>query len=245
MRLPVFTWVLDHSEERLGNRLVLLALAEHAHDDGTKAYPSNATLMKRTRLSERAVRDALRALERSNAVECYETLRNGTKVYRIVGPFNVNGGSPRRGQNPPGAESGSQTAPEPSVTRQKRSSSSKRAGRAPTMIGGKRVTDDEESFALSVLAIFNAVSGKRFGSKEALGKIILRHREHPDLAAEDHERIIREQFERPWWSGDPSPAVIYGNGEVFDRALNGVRGGDSVRQNGQDSGNEARRYTRD
>lgn len=106
------------------------------------------------------------------------------------------------------------------------SSSSKsaraRVGRAPDMIARKKVTGDEEHFALAVLAIFNEVSGKTFGSQQAVGKLVLRHREHPELTLEDHRRIIVGQFERPWWKGDPSVNVIYGNGDIFDNALNGV-----------------------
>lgn len=103
-----------------------------------------------------------------------------------------------------------------------RESSSPRTGRAPTSISSKKVTAGEEQFALSVLTVFNEVSGKSFGSKEALKKIILRHREHPELTVDDHRRIIERQFKRPWWKGDPSVSVVYGNGDVFDRALNGV-----------------------
>lgn len=109
-------------------------------------------------------------------------------------------------------------------------STRKRSGRAPTRVNGKNVTPDEEQFAITVLGIFNEISGRKFGSKEALGKIVLRHREHPELDIERHRGIITQQFEHPWWKGDPSPSVIYGNGDVFDRALNGVRG------NGHDVG---------
>lgn len=111
------------------------------------------------------------------------------------------------------------------------SSSSKsahaRVGRAPATISRKQVTGDEEHFALEVLAIFNEVSGRNFGSQEAIRKIILRHREHPKLSLKEHRGIIEGQFARPWWTGDPSVNVIYGNGDVFDRALNGVGRGPS------------------
>lgn len=104
------------------------------------------------------------------------------------------------------------------------SSSAKRQGRAPSQVSGKRVTAEEEQFALDVLAAFNEISGRKFGSKEALGKIVLRHREHPELSVAEHRSVIEQQFEKPWWKGDPSVSVVYGNGDVFDRALNGVRG---------------------
>lgn len=234
MSLPVFTWVLDYSDERLGNRLVLLALAEFAHDDGSKAYPSNATLMRRTRLSERAVRACLRSLEESGSIRFERELPSKTRVYTIAGPFNGGADSAgREGRILPqgGAANGSDSAPDPSSTRQPtRSSSSTAKGRVPTSVDGKNVTAAEGDLAVAVLGVFSAVATEHsdrafsFGSKEAAKKVILRHREHPDLDLAAHEAIIRGQFEHPWWKGDPSPSVVYGNGDVFDRALNGVRG---------------------
>lgn len=77
-------WVLDHSEARLGARLVLLALAEFAHDDGSKAYPKVETLMRRSGLSERAVQYALRRLIRDGEIEQTGTSPSGTIVYRVL-----------------------------------------------------------------------------------------------------------------------------------------------------------------
>lgn len=92
----------------------------------------------------------------------------------------------------------------------------------PKSVGGKKVTRDEVVTATAILDSFNEVSGRRFSGKEWLTMIVRRMREHPDVALEGHQEIIRDQFERPWWKGDPSPAVIYSKGSVFDQALNGV-----------------------
>jgi hypothetical protein len=147
----------------------------------------------------------------------------------------------RRDAAPPPDESdgGGRTgaAPKSETSSSQRSSSTRK--RAPASLNRVKVTAEEEEFAIAVIEIFNEVASAsgdrtfRFASKESLGKIILRHREHPDLDVEAHRKIITEQFEHPWWKGDPSPAVIYGRGEVFDRALNGVRGG---KDNGGDDG---------
>lgn len=45
------------------DKLVLIALADHAHDDGGGSYPSVERLVKMTGLSERTVRTSLRRLE--------------------------------------------------------------------------------------------------------------------------------------------------------------------------------------
>lgn len=84
MSIPAVVWVFEHSEEKLGNRLVLLALAEFAHDDGSDSYPSIDTLMRRTRLSERQVRYCLRALEQSGAIVNEGVSAKRTTKYRVV-----------------------------------------------------------------------------------------------------------------------------------------------------------------
>lgn len=116
-----------------------------------------------------------------------------------------------------------------------RTSSSRRTGRIPTQVDGKRVAVAEGQFAETALAIFNEVAGTRFGAKSWLKMIIGCHRQHPELTTEDHRRVIEEQFAAPWWKGDPTPAVIYGGGgAAFDRALNGVRGPRSGNNGGDD-----------
>jgi hypothetical protein len=51
------------------DKSVLLALADHAADDGSSVYPSIATLAYKTELSERTVREALRHLETAGLIE--------------------------------------------------------------------------------------------------------------------------------------------------------------------------------
>jgi len=68
MSVHVMSWVLRHSEEKLGNRLVLLVLADHAADDGTDAWPSVDTIASEARLSRRQVQRCLRELEASGAI---------------------------------------------------------------------------------------------------------------------------------------------------------------------------------
>lgn len=53
------TWVWDQSKSRKTQRLVLLAIADCASDDGANAYPSMAELIRKTGFSERAVQSAI------------------------------------------------------------------------------------------------------------------------------------------------------------------------------------------
>lgn len=62
MSVQATTWVWNHSKAQGIDRLVLLALADHAHPDGSHAYPSVATLAEMTTVSERTVQRSLRHL---------------------------------------------------------------------------------------------------------------------------------------------------------------------------------------
>lgn len=80
MSVRVMSWVWDHSRSKSTQRLVLLAIADCAADDGANAYPSMAELMRKTGLSERGVQSAVNGL-----VELGEL-----KVARNAGPRGCN-----------------------------------------------------------------------------------------------------------------------------------------------------------
>lgn len=62
MSIKVMTWVWDHSPASGTDLLMLLAIADHAGDDGRDAWPSVRKLAQRTRLDERTVRRVLKRL---------------------------------------------------------------------------------------------------------------------------------------------------------------------------------------
>lgn len=84
MSFKVTNWAWSRSESRNGARLVMLALADRADDDG-RAWPSVDDLAERTKLSPRAVQKAI-----ANLVEIGELeVENGggrhrSNRYRIV-----------------------------------------------------------------------------------------------------------------------------------------------------------------
>lgn len=80
------TWVWQNSTQSEGRLLLLLALADFADDSGY-CYPGLQTLAKKSRMSERNVRYALRDLEAAG--ELQTALRagpNGTNAYRVLCP---------------------------------------------------------------------------------------------------------------------------------------------------------------
>src|SRR5262245_56548309 len=62
MSIKVMSHVWEHSQQKGSYLLTLLAIADYAHDDGTRAYPSVGTLARKTRLSERNVQYVLHKL---------------------------------------------------------------------------------------------------------------------------------------------------------------------------------------
>jgi Helix-turn-helix domain len=85
MSVDVINWVFEHSPATRGRRLVLLSLANHAHEDGTHAFPSVDTMVKETRLTRKAVQSALRKLEADRAIHHVRDLSSGTREYLITG----------------------------------------------------------------------------------------------------------------------------------------------------------------
>ncbi len=100
MSVQALSWVLEHSKAQLGTRLVLLSIANHARQDGTGAWPSIETIARESRMSERAVRYAVRELEQSG--ELYTDIGNGphgTNMYSLpmmdganIAPGKLGGG---------------------------------------------------------------------------------------------------------------------------------------------------------
>ena len=77
------TYVWRHSKATHGARLVLLALADVAHDDGSSAFPSIATLMRMTQLSHGAVHVALGELIDAHEIFPTGKRKNRTVIYSI------------------------------------------------------------------------------------------------------------------------------------------------------------------
>ena len=85
MSIKVMEWVWNHSSARDGQLLVLLAIADNANHEGDNAFPSNAELSRKSRLSQRGVRYALRGLEEAGCiVTTPQAGPGGCNRYRVV-----------------------------------------------------------------------------------------------------------------------------------------------------------------
>lgn len=75
MSVKAMVWALEEApESNPATLLVLIALAEHADENGRDAFPGHARLADRARMSVRSVQRNLRALEDSvsfvGAIRC-------------------------------------------------------------------------------------------------------------------------------------------------------------------------------
>jgi hypothetical protein len=84
MSIHVLSWVLRESPTEKAQRLVLISLANYAHDDGSNSHPGVATLMRDSRLrSRRSIQNALRGLEEAGHITPTGTTRGGTTIYTV------------------------------------------------------------------------------------------------------------------------------------------------------------------
>jgi DNA-binding Lrp family transcriptional regulator len=76
----------DAEDVSEGTLVVLLAMADWAHDDGTGVFPSQKVLAQKARMKERNLRYCLGRLEDSGYIERIGTRRGGIVEWRILLP---------------------------------------------------------------------------------------------------------------------------------------------------------------
>jgi hypothetical protein len=104
MSWQAISWVLNHSEARLGGRLVMLSIAEHADENGENSWPSMSTIARETLLSVRQVERLIPRLEGTPELEVdhrAKVVAGGHRVnlYRlplVALPDNMSGGDSER-----------------------------------------------------------------------------------------------------------------------------------------------------
>lgn len=78
-------WVWANSPAEGIDRLVLLAIADQAADDGGNAWPSVSTIASKAKVSERTVQRSVRRLAERGELVVQETAgKHGVNVYRVV-----------------------------------------------------------------------------------------------------------------------------------------------------------------
>lgn len=86
MSVRVSSWVWDDTKAKGNDRLILLALADWANDNGWSWYPADE-LAAKTRMNRATVFRRLDVLEESGLVERFRRGRTLTTVYRVAVPW--------------------------------------------------------------------------------------------------------------------------------------------------------------
>jgi len=130
MSIRAIQVVLDESQHKGSALLLMIVLANHAHDDGRWAFPSVNTMTRYTRLTRRNVQLLLRKLEESGELAPMGVHNSGTHIYRLILPGFSEGGvkftpplkrgakSSAAGGDPGDAGGAIPTTPDPSVNHQ-------------------------------------------------------------------------------------------------------------------------------
>ena len=243
MSIQAVSWVLDHStaDDPL-DRLVLISLANYADRGGGVAWPSVKSIADEVRVSRRSVQRHLRTLEEGGHIECVGESAAGPRHYRIV----IEGAAERRGRQ--SAAGGAVVPPELTTTAVSKTTTAgskptednrstttvgqKRADGLPRKIGRAATTKRERDTAVAVVGIWNELAGTDVTARAWAAKVIgrLRHLTETrsadaahDLAA--HRKLIEAALADPWWTGRPSPAVVYGNDRVFEQTIERAKDG--------------------
>ena len=141
------TEVWQRSTQKGSALLLLLAIADHAHDDGSGAYPSVPSLAKKVRMSERNTQYLLLKLEASGELEIHKGAGPmGCNLFRVQSlhpvKSSVVGGEIQRsrGVKPIAPKPLIEPLIEPSVVRVSSPTGTKRRSKTPIVV--PTVTDE-------------------------------------------------------------------------------------------------------
>ncbi len=78
------------------------------------------------------------------------------------------------------------------------------------------ITDEEMAAVSAIVGECNRLWGKRFTPQAHADYIVRRLRRFPDVTLDEHIQIVQQASASPWWTGEPSPRVIYSRDDLFD-----------------------------
>jgi hypothetical protein len=218
MSVEVIARVLSDSPTAGNAKVVLLGIANHAHPDGSHAYPSVETLARYARVSRRTVQRVLRALERDGQIVREGVGPHGQIAWRVVFPqprlqlddepqrgrqldareaVDVTGVKLTRGVTA-GAEGVTPVSPEPSLEPSSSLESARASSDRTVTHDRRRATAEQITAGERLLGVFNEVTGRRLGAwtgtgqaSESLRQIIGALIDHPEITTDEWEAAIR------------------------------------------------------
>lgn len=206
----VVGWAFRQRELSPTQKLVLVAIADNAQDDG-KAWPGKKLLIEKTGLGKSTIYRSIEQLTEAGLMELGRDER-GVECYWLSVPQREKPSQSGKANS----RSGKALIEEPSVEPSRKQGAKKKYGE----VNRKTITESEFSLAAAVVAVFNKIAGTRLRVEPHLTPIVSRIRERPELTAEHHRLIVEAVFAGDhWWKGPPGPRIIYGNAAQFEQSI--------------------------
>jgi hypothetical protein len=210
-------WAFDVEGLSPSQKLVLLGLADNA-DRGGICWPSQAELVEKTGLAERTVREHLNLFEDRGLIAKEPRLKikgrgRASDIYRLAGGDD----QPATDGRPTGNSQHDQPATDNTPLIEE---PPKEPPKNQKRVGKKVVSDTELALAAAVVSLFNSYAGTGLSVYAHLTPIFGRNPEKPDYTETHHRKIIEAVFAgEHWWSGAPTPRIIYGNAGIFEQSI--------------------------
>lgn len=241
-------WVWMKAPVKSGELVVLLALADNAHDDGSGSYPSQKLLAQKSRLSERQVRNCLQSLEDQGLIIREGLTDSGVVIWRVLmgslGGEDISPPPPAAGFPPPrqpiAGGGGSLLPTEPSIE----PSSNRPVIPLPPYSRIPVVTFNRRKIplvivekAMRVVDMYNdrtkqkIAAVKKTGQPAEILKMVCGALLEHDEPEDGWEGFLDRNLRNPWWTGDPSPNVLFS-----PRSIEGCLQNTGTPRNGSGSG---------
>ncbi len=244
------SWAMEQTTGNPTRKAVLVALADFTNAETGKCCPYISTIAARTEYSEKTVQRALNDLVVAGFVERSRRKRPDGKQagydYRLPAVLVIQVRREPEVTESAGPEV-TESAHEPGRSLEPTTppvvppeSNEVVLRRRVITVDRKQATVQEVTLAAVVLGTWNRTFDQNLTSVEWLSKIIMRLREHPEYGIPEHVSIIETAFADPWWTGAPSPSVVYGNGALFERCVEAAK----AKANGRASPEKPGRYGR-
>lgn len=238
----VVGWAFEQARElelSPTQRFILVAYADNASEAEGKCWPDKEEIIEKTGYSRATVFRAVKELEGADLILFTEDSKGRECAFLKV---------PWQSHSETG-ESHSETGKSQSEKSTNNSEPSKkrhRKTRPKKEVNRKAVSDDEYTLAAAVVSMFNEEAGTALSVDAHLTPIVGRIRETPRFTEATHRKIIRAVFAGDhWWTGAPTPKIIYGNPAIYEQSIELGRAAAKERESAYDVNAEAARIRRE
>ena len=219
------------------DKLVLVALADNADDDGV-CWPGQKFLAEKTGMTDRSVRTILARLEGAHLIRRSPRFRkDGSRSSDLIelavaGPFQYQEESSAGSTLPPvnhqsgvGEGDGFVGPTRTMVAGASAHPGARGPGKLPSYsFGRKKVTVEEWMKVVAIMRAFNEAFGTSFAPKDRdmIGRVVmvLRSPAGRDLSLTDFERVIAMNAKAPWWGSEkPDTVGVIFSPRAFPKAL--------------------------